>query len=84
MNTPHPQKIEINDPMECDIYLGSTPTIPAEGAGRVCRQCGHATWVKTERCMWCGFDRWASPAKIGLAIALALIVAALWTRHPLA
>lgn len=84
MNSAHqPQRIEINDPMDCDIYLGSSPPVPAEGEARVCGQCGHATWTKTERCMWCGFDKFTKPARIGISIALALIVAALWIRQPL-
>lgn len=79
-STPHPQYIEINDAMDCDIYLGSTPTVPGMGQGRVCEQCHHATWLKTSTCMWCGFDKMAKPARIALGIALALIICALLLR----
>jgi len=81
--TPTPsQRVEINDPMDCDIYLsGDAPVTPTATEARVCGQCGHATWIKTQQCMWCGFDKFATPARIGMAIAVALIVAALWLRH---
>ena len=73
MNTaPRPQVVEINDPMECDIYLASPPLAPGEGQGRVCGQCGHSTWARTPTCMWCGFERFAHTHKVGIALLTAL------------
>ena len=70
--------IEINDPTHC-TFITQPPGAklpPQQGQSRVCGQCNQQTWAHTSTCMWCGFDRWALPARIGLGV-LALIATGL-------
>lgn len=51
------EHVEINNPVECEVYIGHSRVGPTGANARTCRQCGHATWSHTSACMWCGHDR---------------------------
>jgi len=68
------QRVELNDPVECEIHIGaSQPTPPAELA-RTCSQCGNMTWIKTAACMWCGHDPLARPLRWLVAVAAVVLL----------
>lgn len=48
--------VEINDSVDCDIFVGTDRAPPAPEHARECVQCHQPTWALTGACMWCGHD----------------------------
>ena len=75
------QRVEVNQPVECEIHIGSDRATPDEQHARTCPQCRRSTWASTSLCMWCGHDRYARFTRLAIAIALAVMLAVNISAH---
>jgi hypothetical protein len=75
------QRVEVNHPVECEIYIGGGKSEPDIQHSRTCPQCDRLTWAKTSACMWCGHDRFAKALRWLVALSCLALAAVNIPQH---